>query len=197
MNMAFPRRIAITGGIGSGKSFVCRILQKHGIPVFDCDAAAKQIIRNDAEVHDLLIDLVGKDVYDEQGALCKSVLAAYLCKGKEYSARVNAIVHPVVKQAFIRWVAEQDAAIVVMECALLYESNFEHMVDEVVCVSAPDEMRIERVMARDGITREEALRWMELQLPEIVKVLRATYVVYNIYSDELEEQLEGVFGPLH
>lgn len=105
-------RIGITGGIGSGKSYVCRQLEAVGHEVFYCDAEAKRIIRHDATVQQALRQLVGREVYDAEGHLVKPVLAAYLCRGREYAARVDAIVHPRVALAFAQraWLKAQRAA---------------------------------------------------------------------------------------
>ena len=182
---------AITGGIGSGKSFYCRQLEQAGYPIFYCDDEAKRIIRTSCEVRDALTALVGAAVYDAEGRLQKPVLAAYICRGREFAAQVDAIVHPRVAEAFREWAVEQSARCehVFMECALLYESGFEHLVDKVILVTASQETRVRRVMARDGVTREKALAWMALQMPEAEKVKRADHVVTSETDGELENTL--------
>lgn len=102
-------RVAVTGGIGSGKSYLCKRIEAAGHPVFYCDDEAKRIIRTDPEVQGELRRLVGEGVYDAEGRLVKSVLAAYLCRGREYSARVDAIVHPRVARAFAERTKEMEA----------------------------------------------------------------------------------------
>lgn len=180
---------AITGGIGSGKSFYCRQLEQAGFPIFYCDDEAKRIIRTSEAVRRELCALVGADVYDAEGQLQKPVLAAYICRGKEFAEQVDAIVHPRVAEAFQTWAAEQAKLHdrVFMECALLYESGFEHLVDEVILVTASQETRVRRVMARDGVTREKALAWMALQLPEEEKMRRAHHIIYS----ETDGKLDG------
>ena len=180
---------AITGGIGSGKSFYCRQLEQAGFPIFYCDDEAKRIIRTSEAVRRELCALVGADVYDAEGQLQKPVLAAYICRGKEFAEQVDAIVHPRVAQAFQAWAAEQAKRHerVFMECALLYESGFENLVDEVILVTASQETRVRRVMARDGVTREKALAWMALQLPEEEKMRRAHHIIYS----ETDGKLDG------
>lgn len=180
---------AITGGIGSGKSFYCRQLEQAGFPIFYCDDEAKRIIRTSEAVRRELCALVGADVYDAEGQLQKPVLAAYICRGKEFAEQVDAIVHPRVAEAFQTWAVEQAKLHdrVFMECALLYESGFEHLVDEVILVTASQETRVRRVMARDGVTREKALAWMALQLPEEEKMRRAHHIIYS----ETDGKLDG------
>jgi dephospho-CoA kinase len=182
---------AITGGIGSGKSFYCRKLQEAGYPIFYCDDEAKRIIRTSDVVRRQLCELVGYDLYDAEGRLQKPVLAAYLCRGKEYAEQDDAIVHPRVAEAFQEWAVAQQKVHknVFMECALLYESGFEHLVDRVILVTASQETRIRRVMARDKVTREKALAWMALQMPEEEKLKRAHHVVNSETDGELEGML--------
>lgn len=192
VNPPMSKTIAITGGIGSGKSYVCRILADSGLPLFYADPEAKHIVRHHPDVRRALIELVGPEVYDAQGQLVKSVLAAYLCQGREYSKRVDEIVHPRVAEAWRAFVAQHPLAERVgMECALLYESGLDREVDCVVHVSCPDEERMRRVMARDGIDRATAQRWMALQMPEAEKAQRAHIVIVNDGQADVEAQLRA------
>ena len=182
---------AITGGIGSGKSFYCRQLEAAGYPIFYCDDEAKRIIRTSEVVRRELTALVGDDVYDAEGCLQKPVLAAFICRGKEFAAQVDAIVHPRVAEAFQIWAAEQTKVHerIFMECALLFESGFEHLVDEVILVTASQETRVRRVMKRDNVSREKALAWMALQMPEEEKMKRAHHIIYSETDGELQGAL--------
>ncbi len=206
-NPILPLRIGITGGIGSGKSYVCHQLEADGHPVFYCDEVAKRIIRTDAEVKTALQTLVGSEVYDSEGQLVKNVLAAYLCRGTAYSKQVDRIVHPKVAEAFHQF-AQQYALsepsllhpltipsnkeitlhtlrnlpienCVFMECALLFESGFDHLVDHSVLIHVSHETQIHRLMQRDHIDREKAQHWMDLQLSEEDKLQRADAYLNN------------------
>ena len=121
----------------------------------------------------------------------KPVLAAYICRGKQYAERVDAIVHPRVAAAFREWAAVQEQVYehVFMECALLYESGFENLVDQVILVTASQETRVRRVMARDQVTREKALAWMALQMPETEKIKRAHHIIYSETDGKLDNPL--------
>ncbi len=185
---------AITGGIGSGKSFVCQIIESKGFPVFYCDDEAKHIIRHDEAVRTALANLVGKHLYNPEGALQKPVLAAYLCQGKEYSKQVDTIVHPRVAETFKRWIETQTASNIFMECALLFESGFDCLVDETITILTPKELRIQRIMARDKVSREKAIGWMELQLPEEEKTNRARHIIYNDDKHDLNQQIEEILN---
>ena len=139
-------RIGITGGIGSGKSYVCRLLEQRGIEVYDCDAAAKRLIRTSRRMRQQLQQLIG--------SLQKADISRFLLASEENQQRVNAIVHPAVFQDF------EESGMQWMESAILYESGADKLVDKVVVVTAPEEVRIQRVMSRDGITREKAQQWI-------------------------------------
>ena len=170
---------AITGGIGSGKSYICRLLEEKGFSVFYCDDEAKHIIRTNLDVRKALKTLVGDDVYSPTGELNKPKLAAYICLGPAYSKKVDAIVHPLVRDCYIDWNAQQKAPITYMESAILYESGFDVLVDQVVLVHASEDTRIARIMERDNIDRTTALRWISLQMPEVEKLKRADIVIDN------------------
>lgn len=172
-------RYGITGGIGSGKSYVCRLLEEAGCPVFYCDDEAKRIIATHPVVRRELTALVGPGVYDADGKLQKKTLSAWICSGTEKAEQVNAIVHPRVAEAFRLWCRRQQSGRVYMECALLWESGFDRLVDVTVLVDAPDEVRLQRVMRRDNISEEKARSWMSLQLPEEEKIRRADIILQN------------------
>ncbi len=200
--------LAITGGIASGKSTVCRRLEAAGLNIFYCDDEAKRIIRTHPEVRKELKELVGNDVYNAEGQLVKSVLAAYLCRGKECAKRVDAIVHPRVAEAWAACVAERtsdnanhnntlstqelprtvtvddlcnlpSASTLVMECALLFESGFDALVNQSVLVHVTSQTQLNRLMQRDGISESKAREWIALQLPEEEKMRRATFILPN------------------
>ena len=192
-----PHRLAVTGGIGSGKSHICRLLSARGLPVFYCDDEAKRLFRQDSEIRRRLTALIGPEVYDKDGRLVKPVLAAWICGSKAQAAQIDAIVHPRVAEVFDQWVSDHaEAAVVVMECALLYESGFDRLVDEVVAVSVPEELRLQRVVDRDGVTTEKARAWMALQLPEAEKLCRADYVVRNDDDAHLQADLALLYTKL-
>ena len=148
-----PIRLGITGGIGSGKSVVAHVLQTNGIPVFDCDAESKRLCVVHPGIRAQLIALVGPEVYLPPIANCqlnKPLLAQYLFASAEHVLQVNRIIHPVVKEYFKEWTAKQEADMVGIESAILFEAGFDDVVDSVIMVSAPIEVRIERAMQRDG-----------------------------------------------
>ena len=182
------QRFAITGGIGSGKSYVCHLLEKWGISVYDCDEAAKRLMRSDKSLQMMLQHLVGDDVC-RNGIIEKRVLAAFLLENDAHKQAVNDIVHPAVATDFmlsnLQW----------LESAILFESCFNHRVkfNHVVCVSAPLEMRVRRIMERDSITRESALQWIDRQMPQEEIEKRADFVIVNDGYANLETQIDKMF----
>ena len=178
---------AITGGIGSGKSYVCRILADYGIGVYDCDAGAKRLMRSDPSLQKRISHAVGKDIFPD-GMLDKAALTSFLLLSPENNALINSIVHPAVAEDFVA------SGYTWMESAILFEAGFEKYVDRVVCVSAPIEMRIKRIMERDSITRERALEWINRQMAQEEKEHRADYVIVNDGVTPVRPQIEKILG---
>ena len=177
-------RVAITGGIGSGKSFVCKRLEAFGIRVYDCDAAAKRLMRTSSALQRDLCRLVGDDVYVD-GMLQKQVLAKFLLTSEDNKQAVNQIIHPAVARDFecsgYEW----------LESAILFDSGFDRRIhfDYIVCVSAPLEIRIQRVMNRDGISREKTMEWISRQLPQEEVLKRADFEIVNDGMEDIDEQI--------
>ena len=182
-NNATPMKIGITGGIGSGKSYVCRLLEQRGIEVYDCDAAAKRLIRTSRRMRQQLQLLIG--------SLEKADISRFLLASEGNQQRVNAIVHPAVFQDF------EKSGMQWMESAILYESGADKLVDKVVVVTAPEEVRIQRVMNRDGITREKAQQWMARQWPQEQVRQRADYEIVNDGKANLDAQIERLLRSLN
>lgn len=187
-------KTGITGGIGSGKSYVCRLLQKRGYEVYDCDNAAKRLIRTSPEIRRDLTDLIGPDTYFEEGGgrkdkkyiLNKKAVAEFLLASEENAHAIDRIVHPAVFQDFI------ESGMEWMESAIIFESGIYRLVDRIIVVTAPEEVRIQRVMQRDGISREKVLEWMGRQLPQDIVRERADYEIINDGEADLDRQLDSL-----
>lgn len=184
-----PLRVALTGGIGSGKSYVCRILSERGIAVYDCDAAAKRLMRSSESIRLQLTHLIGEEAYVGE-CLNKAAVARFLMESEENTRKVNAIVHPAVGLDFVASGLEW------MECAILFESGFDRYVDRVVCVTAPREVRLARVMHRDGISREAASAWMEKQMPQQDVLALSDYEIVNDGQRDVPSQVEHLLQTL-
>ena len=178
-------KIGITGGIGSGKSYVCQRLIARGYEVYDCDNAAKRLMRTSPEIRQQLTALIGPDTY-QGDSLNKAAVARFLLAAEANAKAVDAIVHPAVFRDFeasgMKW----------MESAILYESGAYRLVDKTIVVTAPEEVRIQRVMQRDGISREKVLEWMARQLPQKEVRRRADFEIVNDGEANIEQQLNKI-----
>ena len=176
--------LGITGGIGSGKSYVSAILQeKFDIPVYDCDKEAKRLTATDLEIRQQLIELVGAEVFEED-KLNKTLLADFLFSDVENASKVNAIIHPVVLKDFKKWAIENgQSKIVALESAILFESGFNAFVDKVLFVDAPEDVRLQRAMLRDSASEEQIKARMKMQQPELHR-LQADFIIDNSSSDD-------------
>lgn len=179
-------KTGITGGIGSGKSYVCKLLAQQGISVYDCDQAAKRLIRTSPDIRKRLTALIGADTYQKDGQLNKAVVARFLLESEENAHAIDAIVHPAVFRDF------EERGQQWMESAILFESGANEYVDRVIVVTAPEEVRIQRVMQRDGISREKVLEWMGRQWPQEEVIRRADYEIINDGVKDLNEQIKRI-----
>ena len=171
--------IGITGGIGSGKSYVAQLLRdEFNIPIYDCDTEAKRLNNEDPAIRKALIALVGPQVYDNSDTLVKAVLADYLFQNEENATRINAIIHPAVRRDFRQWQTKQTAEIVGLESAILFESGFNQLVDKVLYVDAPLPLRIQRAMQRDGAEETQIEQRISRQHTEEYKT-QADYIIQN------------------
>ena len=175
-------KTGITGGIGSGKSYVCKLLALRGIEVYDCDAAAKRLMRTSPDIQKMLTELIGSTE--------KADIAHFLLQDEANAKAIDDIVHPAVFRDF------QESGMQWMESAIMYESGIYQLVDRVIVVTAPDELRIQRVMQRDGISREKVLQWMARQWPQEEVRQRADFEIVNDGVASLNEQLEELLGKL-
>ncbi len=188
-------RIGITGGIGSGKSYVAGILSSQfGIPVYNCDAEAKRLNNESEDIRRALTQLVGNDLYSPDGILRKERLAAYLFASDDNAQRVNAIVHPVVARDFLQWAEQRlrNVSIVAMESAILFESGFDHLVDTVISVTAPHELCLHRAMERDRAPREAIEQRMARQLSDNERNQRAHHTILNDGQNNIEKQIQEI-----
>ena len=187
-------KTGITGGIGSGKSYVCKLLAERGIQVYDCDSAAKRLMRNSAELKTQLTALIGPDAYisTEQGSwqLNKAVVAQFLLASEANAHAIDAIVHPAVFRDF------EASGLEWMESAILYESGADKLVDRVIVVTAPEEVRIGRIMQRDHISREKALEWIGRQWSQEEVRQRADFEIVNDGKTDLNQQIDNIIHSL-
>jgi len=175
--------IGLTGGIGSGKSIAAKVFANIGIPVFDADTAAKNIMHSNAIVKDKLIQIFGKEVYslNDKGVeqLNRIYLSTIVFSDPEKLAILNSIIHPITIQASIDWANQQSAPYVIKEAALFFESGSSLGVHKIIGVSAPKALRIHRVMKRDSCTKEDVEKRMSNQIEESIKMKLCDWIIIN------------------
>lgn len=171
-------KVGLTGGIGSGKSTVARVFSVLGIPVYDADSAAKRLMRDDPSIRDAVTSAFGAEAYRD-GQLQRSWLAETVFTDPAKTALLNGIVHPAVIRDASEWMRGQRAPYAVKEAALVFESGSQSGLDLVIGVTAPERLRIERVVARDGLTEGQVLDRMAKQMPEAEKMARCDRVIVN------------------
>lgn len=176
-------KIGITGGIGSGKSYVCQKLREQGYEVFDCDSEAKKLMCTSPDIRQRLTALIGPHTYDADGNLNKAIVAHYLLSSESHAEAVNKIVHPAVFDAF------RQSGLKLMESAILFESGASRLVDIVIAVIAPKEIRMQRVMERDHISHEKVEEWMARQMPQQDIIRKSDYVIINDGEADIDKQI--------
>jgi len=172
-------KVGITGGIGAGKSLVCRIFETMNVPVFHADDESKKILFNDEKVVDELRKTFGEEIFSE-GIPDRKKIASIVFRNQEKLKFLNSILHEITFQHFTEWVLEKkNAPYTLMEAALIYESGAEKFLDKVIAVASPEAIRIKRTMERDRLTEQEVRARMKNQLePEVVEK-RADFTIVN------------------
>ena len=184
-------QVGLTGGIGSGKTWVGRVFATLGIPVYSADDAAKRLMNEQPELRQALIRLMGPEVYDAAG-LVRSVMAERVFRQPELLRQVNATVHPAVWQDFDRWTEQQTAPYVLLEAAVLFEAGLYRRLKANILVTAPQQVRLERVMRRDGVSEEAVLQRMDCQWTDERKVPLADYLIRNDDTQLILPQIVAV-----
>lgn len=172
------RRLGVTGGIGSGKTTVCRIFRVLGVPVFVADMEARRLMNTDHAIRQEINAITGEDLYS-MGELDRKELARLIFNRPELLRQVNASVHPAILRIFDEWAGKSEAPYVIMEAAILFEAKADVLVDRVAAISAPVEERIARVMGRNDLSREEVLERINNQLEDDEREEQSYYVINN------------------
>lgn len=189
-------KIGITGGIGSGKSVVSKLLQLMGVPVYIADVESKRLTETDPDIRAALISLLGDEVYQD-GKLNRPLLASYIFGNKDNLTMVNGIIHPRIKDDFRRWAQSHSSySIVGIEAAILIEAGFTEDVDQVVLVYAPQEIRLRRAVSRDACAAEQIQQRMRNQMPDEDKMAFAHHIIYNDDKQALIPQLGALIKTL-
>ena len=172
------KKIGITGGIGSGKTYVASVFQSLGIPIFNADIQAKKIMTSSEKLIKLAKEEFGNDIYKDSD-LNKEKLASIVFSNSDKLQKLNSLVHPIVKEEFNNWCKKQTSPYVIKEAAILFESNSHIGLDAVICVSAPLELRIERLLNRDDYSEKEIKKRIENQISQEEKEKLSDYIIVN------------------
>jgi len=182
-------KIGLTGGIGSGKSTICEVFKVFGIPVYHSDFEAKILSDTHPKIIKQLCELYGNDIYSGK-FLDRKKLAAIIFNNKAELEKVNAIIHPVVFDHFKQWAAKHiDSPYIIKEVAILFETGADKMVDKIITVSADLDKRIERVIKRDNVCKEDVEARIKNQMSEQEKINSSDFVIYNNSGPVLAEIL--------
>lgn len=185
--------IGLTGGIGSGKTTVAHYIENCGFPVYYSDDRAKAIVNEDENLKVKIKDILGNDAYDDQGLYNRKFVGKKVFNDDELLQKLNAIIHPAVRQDFKNWVSKQTKYLIFKETALLFELNLHLDCYKSLLVTAEDNIRLKRVMDRDGKTYREVESVMNNQMQEREKIKMADYIIYNNTNlDDLKDQTEKV-----
>ena len=188
-------RVGLTGGIGSGKSTVCRLFEELGVRCYDSDSRAKWLMQNDPNLRAELIEIFGEQVYNDNGELDRARLAAEVFGNSERLAALNGAVHPAVGRDWERWCEErrgEGARYAILESAILFDCGFDKKVDQVITVSAPEQTRIERAAMRDNAPTDVIRNRIKAQMSDKEREQRAHHTIVNIDITTLREQVEKI-----
>ncbi len=186
-----PKAIGLTGGIGSGKTVVSKIFASLGIPVYYADDEAKRLMNEDPGLKEAITRIFGEQAYEGSG-LDRKLISSIVFKDPSKLAELNAAVHPITIRDADEWRKKQSAPYIIKEAALLFESGANRSLDKVIGVSAPLELRIARVIARDKFSREDVLRRMNNQMEEEKKISLCDFVILNDEKHSLIEQVLAI-----
>ena len=190
-------KIGLTGGIGSGKSTIAKIIEILGYPVYISDLRAAWLMNWDLEVREALTSYSGDEIYLPGGRLNRQRLASIIFNDKNAITEVNRIVHPAVTQDFLEWCREQKKDILFFESAILFESKLEGLFDYIISISADMETRIKRVVERDATKREKVIERINNQMPDSEKLSKSDFVIYNNDDDQIVKQILAIIHQLN
>lgn len=187
--------VGLTGGIGSGKSTVAKMFEALGVPVYYADYEAKKLMNTSLTIKNKLLESFGAETYISE-KLNRKFLANLVFNNKEKLAQLNAIVHPEVNKHFKDWVKKQTSKYVIQENAIIFENDKQGDFDAIIMVTAPLEVKINRVMARDSITKENVLARMNNQWNDEDKILHSHYVIHNIDLEQSKLQVNQIHSEI-
>lgn len=198
-------KVGITGGIGSGKSFISNKLKDRGFRVFDCDTRAKKLMVEDEYIRNKIMSVVGQNAYevkDKQNekqawSLNKIAISTFLFKNADNAKIINSIVHPRLAEVFEDWAKRQHKETLFMEAAILFESGFDKLVDYTVLICTDDDTRVRRATKRDGCDDEKIRQRMAQQMNTVLLMDKVDFILYNNDYDNVDEQIDNLMNFLN
>jgi len=182
------KKVAITGGIGTGKTTISNLFKKIGIPVFNSDEIAKELMSNDNTLKLEIVNAFGDESYINN-ELNRAYLSDVVFNDETLLDKINSIVHPYVSKEFKTWLLNQKSSYIIYESAIIFESNSEDFFDIIICVKASEEDVISRVMKRNNFSRDKVISIINNQLSEQIKINKADYIIENINKSDLTHRV--------
>ncbi|PXX23479.1 dephospho-CoA kinase [Arenibacter sp. ARW7G5Y1] len=187
--------VGLTGGIGSGKSTVGSMFQKLGVPIYNSDVEAKNLMTRSKKIKKDIEALLGKGSY-LNGELNKEYIAKKVFRDKDLLQALNNIVHPAVRRHFKSWCKRQNAPYVIQEAAIIFENGTNDFYDKIILVTSPREIRIQRVVDRDGVTAEAVMERIENQWPDRDKEKLSDFIIENTGLEATQRQVSQIHHKL-
>ncbi len=175
--------VGLTGGIGSGKSTVAKMFKNFGVPVYNSDKRAKKLMKSSKKLRASIKALLGDDAYDGK-KLNKAFIADKIFQDKSLLNELNGIVHPAVRKDFTTWAKKQEAAYVIQEAAIIFENGLHEFYDKIILVTAPEKVRLKRVLERDGASKSDILARMGNQWHDTRKIKLSDHVIENLVLED-------------
>ena len=188
--------VGVTGGIGSGKSFICSILEKMGYPVFYSDKASKHLLATHPNIISNIKELLGEEAYFSDGSVNRAYIANQIFKDQQKLESMNGIMHPAVREAFRDFSEQQNSPIVFNEAAIIFETGSYSQFDKTILVTAPKSLKLERVLERDQTSRASIEERMKNQWTDEQKIPLANYIIHNGESDMILPQIDTILNDI-
>lgn len=183
--------VGLTGGIGSGKTTVGKMFKDLGVPIYNSDKQAKKLMKSSKKIRKAIKDLLGNDAYSG-GKLNRAYIADKVFQNKTLLNKLNAIVHPAVREHFTKWANKQDAAYVIQEAAIIFENGMHDFYDKIILVTAPEEIRLKRIVERDNSSRSKIMARIQSQWNDNKKIPLSDFVIDNVQLDETRLKVQEV-----
>ena len=188
--------IGLTGGLGSGKSTVATFFAALGVPVYNSDTEAKLVMTTDLDLIKAIKKLLGAEAYTKDGILNRKYIANIVFSNTDVLEKLNNLVHPAVRRHFLDWTKKQISTYVIQESALIFENQNQSFYDQVILVTAPEEIRIKRALKRDNTNREQIVKRIRNQMEESVKIPLSHFVIENLQLKETQKTVKKLHNQL-